>query len=113
MGRTALRLGFDDAHMSVKVHQRLLGAMPEGVELVAAGGLVERLRAVKDPDEVERIRQAAALTDSVLEWLVDRGIVGRTEREIAIELEHDLRLRRATAPTFPTLPAAARPPPPP
>jgi len=106
LGRSALRLGFDDAHLSVKSHQRLLGIAPEGVELVAAGGLVERLRAVKDPGEVERIRQAARLTDSVLEWLVERGVVGRSEREVALELEHELRLRGATAPSFPSIVAA-------
>src|SRR5919205_1355985 len=36
-----VRLGFDDEHVSVKQHARLQKLVPEGVELVAAGGLVE------------------------------------------------------------------------
>src|SRR5689334_4881227 len=35
----AVRLGFDDDHMSVKQHAKLGGLVPEGVELVGAGGL--------------------------------------------------------------------------
>src|SRR4051812_6274789 len=43
-----VRLGFDDADLSVKDHQALAGKLADGVELVAAGGLVESLRAIKD-----------------------------------------------------------------
>src|SRR3954468_6236547 len=39
-----LKLGFDDATMSVRDHKRLQELVREGVELIAAGGLVEGLR---------------------------------------------------------------------
>ena len=39
--RLAGRVGFDDAHLSVRQHRRLSELAPEGVELVPAGGLVE------------------------------------------------------------------------
>jgi Xaa-Pro aminopeptidase len=106
VGRPGLRLGFDDAHVSVKVYERLRGLLGSAVELVGAGGLVERMRAVKEPGEVERIRAAAALADEILGWLVDRPVVGLTERAVAIELEHEMRLRGATAPSFPSIVAA-------
>ena len=44
----ALRLGFDDAHMTVAPRAARRSCCPSGVELVPAGGLVEELRAVKD-----------------------------------------------------------------
>src|SRR4051812_8893848 len=44
----AVRLGFEDAHMSVRQHAKLRGRLPDRVELVPAGDLVEELRAVKD-----------------------------------------------------------------
>src|SRR3954471_10446026 len=50
-----LRLGFDDATMSVRDHARLAGLVREGVDLVAAGGAVEALRARKDPEELDKI----------------------------------------------------------
>ncbi len=60
-----------------------------------AGGLVERLRAVKEPEEIERIRAATELADAAFERLLRDGLVGRTEREVAIALEQDMRERGA------------------
>jgi Xaa-Pro aminopeptidase len=97
------RIGFDDAKLSVREHARLLDLAPEGCELVAAGGLVERLRIVKDADELARIRAAARLVDEVYAWVVERGLVGRTERELALEIEIEMRRRGATGPSFPSI----------
>jgi Xaa-Pro aminopeptidase len=102
--RRPLRLGFDDAHVSVRAHRRLTDAL-SGVELVAAGGLVERLRAVKEPGELERIGAAAALADEALAAVLARGLVGRTEREVALDLEDEMRHRDAE-PSFPSIVAA-------
>src|SRR5436309_2198373 len=55
------RVGFDDATMSVRDHARLAERAPAGVELVGAGGLVEELREVKEPEEIEKIRALAAV----------------------------------------------------
>ena len=44
-GRLRGRAGFDDEHLSVAAHRKLSEKLPEGVELVPAGGLVEELRA--------------------------------------------------------------------
>ena len=51
-----LRLGFEDQHVSVRTHAELRKTLPERIELVAAGGLVEAERAVKEPGEIEAIR---------------------------------------------------------
>src|SRR5690349_19253845 len=45
-----VRLGFEDSHMTVRQHARLRALLPDRVELVAAGDMVEELRAVKDSD---------------------------------------------------------------
>ncbi len=103
----AVRLGFDDAHVTVRAHERLRETLPDRVELVAAGGVVETERAVKEPAEVERIRAAAALADEVYGWVRERGLVGRTERAVAVALEHEMRLRGAEEPSFPSIVASA------
>jgi Xaa-Pro aminopeptidase len=100
------RVGFDDATTSVRRHARLRERVPAAVELVAAAGLVERLRAVKEEGEVELIAASAALTDAILDWLFARGLAGRTERELAVALEHEMRLRGATSPSFPSIVAS-------
>ena len=100
------RLGFDDAHLSVKQHARLAKLLPE-VELVPSAGVVEDVRAVKEPGEILRIAAAAALVDEIYGWLLEYGIVGRTERAVAIALEHEMRVRGASGPSFPSIVAAS------
>jgi Xaa-Pro aminopeptidase len=106
--RRPLRLGFDDAHLPVRAHRRLQEAL-DGVELAPAGGLVEQLRAVKDAGELDRIRAAAALADEALEALLGRGLAGRTEHAVALDLEDEMRHRGAdlgAEPSFPSIVAA-------
>jgi Xaa-Pro aminopeptidase len=105
-GSGELRVAFDDAHMSVKDHGRLAGMLRAGIELVPAGGAIETLRAVKDADELEAIRAAARLADDALTEVLARGLVGRTEREVALDLEFTMRRMGAQAASFPPIVAA-------
>jgi len=105
--RAPARLGFDDTHLTVKDHARLGELAPEGVELVPTGGVIADLRAVKDAGELERIRAAAALADDALGEVLDRGLVGRTEREVALDLEVAMRRRGAQGASFAPIVAAA------
>jgi Xaa-Pro aminopeptidase len=58
-----------------------------GIELAPRKGLVERLRSVKDPGELEIFRQACAITDRMFERLVSEvPFVGRPERDVAWEI---------------------------
>ena len=98
-----LRLGFDDATMSVKSHAHLRELLGPDVELVEAGGLVEELRAVKDADEIAAIRRAAELADAALEIVLSRGLVGRTEREVALDIEIEQRRLGAEGSSFPPI----------
>jgi Xaa-Pro aminopeptidase len=105
--RGALRLGFEDDHVSVRRHGKLREVLPDGVELVAAGGIVEELRAVKDSEEVERIRAAAALVDEVYGVVRAQGLAGRSERDVALAIEDEMRRRGAEGPSFPSIVASA------
>jgi Xaa-Pro aminopeptidase len=102
-----VRLGFDDADVSVRTHAKLAELLPDGVQLVPASGLVEAERAVKEPGELAAVRAAAELADDVYDWLLDFGLVGRTEHEVAVALEHQMRLRGASGPSFPSIVASA------
>ena len=97
------RLGFEDAQLSVRQHERLRELLAERLELVAAGTLVEQLRALKEPEEVEAIRKAAALADDAFERVIAGGVVGRTEREVALALEWEMLEHGARAPSFPSI----------
>jgi Xaa-Pro aminopeptidase len=104
--RLSGRVGFEDGSMSVRSFERLKGLVGGGAELVAAGNLVEELRAVKDAAEVEAIRAAAQLADAALLAVLERGLAGRTEREVARDLEAEMRTLGAEEPSFPSIVAA-------
>ena len=105
VGRMSGRVGFEDAHLSVRQLARLEAAADEGVELLPAGDLVEQLRAVKEPEELEKIAAAAELADDVYRWAIERGLVGRTERDVARACEARMR-ELGAEPSFPPIVAA-------
>ncbi len=94
------------AHVACASIAGCASCCPSGSSWSAAGGLVERLRAVKEPEEIERIRAASVLADAAFERLIREGLVGRTEREVALALELDMRERGAERPSFETIVAA-------
>jgi Xaa-Pro aminopeptidase len=111
LGEVAKRLrgraGFDDEDLSVSSHRKVAEKAPDGVELVAAGGLVERLRAVKDETEIAAMRSAAELSTDAYESLRELGLAGRTEREVAVGLVRFMEDSGADGPSFPPIVAAA------
>jgi Xaa-Pro aminopeptidase len=96
------RVGFEDAKLSVRQLARLEAVSGDDVEFLPAGDLVEKLRAIKEPEELERIAAAAELTDAVYRWAIEQGLVGRTEREVAQACEARIR-ELGAEPSFPPI----------
>jgi Xaa-Pro aminopeptidase len=103
---TSARLGFEAADLTFKQHARLSALAPPGIELVACPDPVGRLRAVKDEGETARIAAAAALADEALREVLEAGLVGRSEREVAVDLELRMRRLGADSPSFSSIVAA-------
>jgi Xaa-Pro aminopeptidase len=101
-----VKIGFEEEHTSYAGYGKLREIMPERVELVGVSGLVEKLRRVKDEGEIEKIAAATKIADDALEALLAGGILGKTERELALALEHDMRLRGASGPSFDSIVAS-------
>jgi Xaa-Pro aminopeptidase len=99
-------VGFEDQWLSVRAHGRLRDAVGDGVELVPASGIVERLREVKEPYELDAMRAAAAIADQAYAELAEAGIGGRTERQIAAALEIRMRELGAEDRSFPAIVAS-------
>src|SRR5436309_2498713 len=79
-GRLSGRIGFEADFVSCAGYETLRG---RSIEPVPRRGLVERLRAVKDDDELGAIKRACEITDRVFERLVEERFVGRSERDLA------------------------------
>jgi Xaa-Pro aminopeptidase len=99
------KVGFEDDHVSVRLLARLREKLADGVELEAAGGMVEKLRRVKDEGELAAIAAAAELADEVWLWSLERGLVGRSERDVATAAEARIR-ELGAEPSFPAIVAA-------
>ncbi|MEU5696279.1 Xaa-Pro peptidase family protein [Actinosynnema sp. NPDC020468] len=101
------RVGFESGHVTVDGLDLLVEAVGGG-ELVRAPGVVEGLRVVKDDAEVEALRMACAAADRALAGLIEHGglRVGRTEKEIARELENRMLDHGAAGPSFDSIVAA-------
>ncbi len=100
-------LGFESGHVTVDEHTALDEAA-EGVVLARAPGLVQQLRQVKDDVEIATLRAACAAADAALADLIAAGGLapGRTEREVALDLENRMRGHGAEAVSFETIIAA-------
>src|SRR2546430_738385 len=81
------RVGFESQHLTFDQHQRLSAALPGEHTLVAIAGLMEELRIVKTPEEIELLRAVAAIAGRAFDRV--RGAIrpGLRERDIAFLLE--------------------------
>jgi Xaa-Pro aminopeptidase len=103
--RMSGKVGFEDANLSVRQLARLEAAVGENVDLVPAGDLVEQLRAVKEPEEIERMAAASEVADDVFRWALQSGLAGHTERDVARAVEARIR-ELGAEPSFPPIIAA-------
>jgi len=88
------RLGFEAGDATFRFHCQMNDALKKkkaSIKLVPVNGLVESLRAVKEPGEIELIRKAAAITDAAFEFVEGTIKAGMTEKQVAWELEKSLR----------------------
>ena len=97
------RIAFEASRISYAQWQTLREG---GVDLTPTQGAVERLRAVKDADELEALRRASAISDRVYETLAAERFTGRTERELAWWTEQAFHEHGADALAFPSIVAS-------
>ncbi len=102
------RVGFDAVHTSVAQLNLLRKAAGVRTKWISASGLVETLRARKEPSELARMRQAAILAGDVLAGALSLLKPGVMENEVAAEIEYQMRKRGASRPAFETIVAFGR-----
>lgn len=96
------RLGIEAAALSVAAWQELSRQAPQ-LELAATQGLVEQLREIKDRDEVQAIRQAIDIAQRAFGILRASLRGEQTEKAVADELEHNIRLLGGKGTSFPPI----------
>jgi Xaa-Pro dipeptidase len=78
------RIGVELRSMGVAARKRdtLLEALPDA-ELVDASGLVESVKAVKSPREIEHLRHSAAMTDLGMAAAIGEAAEGKSDNDLA------------------------------
>ncbi len=89
-------IGFEARSVSLAFHDDL----SDGLTLRRADGLVEKLRIIKEPEEVDRLRRACALNHQLMEWVPSVCLPGRTEAQVAWDIEKFFRDNGASGLSF-------------
>jgi Xaa-Pro dipeptidase len=79
----------------------LQGALPS-TKLVNGTPLVNELRRVKSPLELELMTVAAHMCDEAMTASTEKVVPGVTMADLAEEVEHQMRIRGSKTPSFPT-----------
>jgi Xaa-Pro aminopeptidase len=103
--RGLARLAFEAHEMTVERHQELVAAA-EGVTTRPFGRMIEGLRMVKDPLELEKLQVACELSDAALAEVLPGIKPGDSERSVALRLEYQMTLLGAERPAFDTIVAS-------
>lgn len=99
------RIGIEAAHLSVGRFNRLTSVV-DGRELVATERIIEDVRAVKDASEIATLREAARRLSLVARDLRRFAVPGRSERDIAADLDAAMRSAGFERPAFETIVAS-------
>ncbi len=97
--------GLDDNHITVRQHDQLKKWLPD-VDFVPKSEVFVEARICKDPLEIEKIRVAAAIADAAFMQAPHILKPGRTENEVAAELEYIMKKKGSEKVAFDTIVAS-------
>jgi Xaa-Pro aminopeptidase len=97
------KIGFEPAWLNLEQHQKLKDLLPLGYSLQPLAGVVENLRMTKSPQEIDQIRKSVQVNSEAYARTLRRVRLGMRERDIAAELDYQMRLHGAEKPAFDTI----------
>ncbi len=106
------RIGYEPARMTCDVFEALKAKLPMGCSLepipkpdntAAEPGWIEELRAIKTPEEIDKIRRSVETNSQAFEQAVSRVKPGIRESDLAAELEYRMRRLGAERTAFETI----------
>ena len=96
------RLGFESSVMSHSIFQKFMHGV-KNVDMIPTDGLINKLRMIKDVQEIELLRQACRISDKALELTLPYIDEGVTEKEISARLDFHLKMEGANGISFETI----------
>lgn len=86
-------VGFEEKYITYEAYQNYMQLYQ--VNLVETEGIIEKLREIKEEEEIENIKNACKITDECFEYIIKYIKVGMTEKRIAFEIEKFMRMNGA------------------
>ena len=99
------RLGFESIHLPYAIFEEIRRELPDSVDLVPVAQIVDRLRIVKDAQELQAVQDAVDVLDRCLAHVLQRLEPGLTERQVARMVELYL-IEHADGTSFPSIVAS-------
>jgi len=100
--RGKVRIGYEEGHLTCAEFDALKAAVPEA-EFVPAGKIFSRLRQIKTPEEIGRIKEAQRITDAAFSHILTVLSGNMTELDVVAELEYYMKKNGADAISFDTI----------
>jgi len=102
----ARRIGIESEHLTVAQLAAFEKALGKGYKLVRLAGVVEELRATKDAEEIERLRNAVEMSSALFRPLLRHLRPAASELSVAARLEYSARRSGAEGMSFETIVAS-------
>jgi Xaa-Pro aminopeptidase len=100
------RVAYSASTMTVAQKQALDAGSASRIRWLPDGNAVEKLRAVKDGDELRVMREAVELISTVFRRVLSKIRPGLTELALAAEIEHEIKRQGGSGPSFETIVAS-------
>lgn len=102
-------LAFESHYTLYSVVEKLQAMADKlSITLIPIEGMVEKMRLIKDEEEIEKIRSSVLLNEKVFQKIYKTIKPGQTEIDIALAIESAMRKKGAEAPSFETITATGK-----
>ena len=98
-------MGYENEFITVYAFEDMIKSLDQTI-LIPLGKTIENIRQVKTEEEISKMKVAAQIADNAFEYIVKWIKPGKTEREVALELEFFMKQKGASKLSFETIVAS-------
>ncbi len=99
------KMGFDSVHTTYDMYAKWKENLKD-VDIVPLTNKIENIRSIKEPAEIQAIKKAIRIATDAFNEIFDTIRPGKTEKEIANDLDSSMRRHGADCPSFSTIVAS-------
>lgn len=101
-------IGYEENIMSVREYKHIRSRLRQNQDFIEMQNLIDEPRKIKDEKEIKKIAEAESIGDEAFSHILNEIKPGKTEKEIALELEFFMKRQGAEALSFDTIAASGK-----